>query len=145
MRLHASCVAFPTGGLLITGPSGSGKSGAVLGLLTHGLARLVSDDHTLLSNRAGRLYAMAPLEGRGCLEVRQVGILRYPALNEAPVRAVVELTEDELERLPGVALTRSYLGCALPCLRLPARDPQLVLKVCAAYEIAVGVREHLPV
>ena len=64
--LHASAVLVGPRAVLIRGPSGSGKSALVLGLLEaadSGLlpfARLVADDRVILSAHHGRLLVQAP-------------------------------------------------------------------------------------
>ena len=50
MILHATCVAVDGRGLLILGPSGSGKSALALQLIALG-AQLVADDRTRVSRR----------------------------------------------------------------------------------------------
>ena len=55
--------------MLITGPSGPGKSDLALRLLDRGFA-LVSDDQTLIRKSAPRLTASAPPTIRGKLENR---------------------------------------------------------------------------
>lgn len=117
--LHASAVAVAEGGgmprgLLILGPSGSGKSGLALRLLALG-ARLVADDRTLIALRCGRLIARAPAATRGLIEARGVGLLRAPALDEAALALVVDLGQTETARLPPPRHWRA-LGCALPLL-----------------------------
>ena len=59
LTLHATCVAVEGRGVLITGPSGSGKSSLALALMAHG-ARLVADDRVTLSLREGTLWATCP-------------------------------------------------------------------------------------
>ena len=61
--LHASCVAVKGRALLITGPSGTGKSALALQMMALG-ADLVADDQTLLQPRAGKLIATAPPAAR---------------------------------------------------------------------------------
>src|ERR1051326_6191249 len=57
--VHASCVAVDGIGVLIRGPSGSGKSDLALRLIAGG-ADLVCDCYCELSVVAGRLIARAP-------------------------------------------------------------------------------------
>lgn len=95
---HGGCVAAaaPGGalrGVLIRGAPGAGKSAFALRLLALG-ARLVADDCVRLEPRGGALIASAPEALRGVIEARGVGLLRLPALAEAPVALVVDLVAD---------------------------------------------------
>lgn len=97
--VHASCVAFEGKGLLLIGPSGSGKSALALHLMSLG-ASLVSDDQTLIEAVDGRLVARAPDTIRGLVEARFLGLLSVPSIAQATVMAVVDLARTETERLP---------------------------------------------
>lgn len=97
--LHATCVAVEQRGVLILGPSGSGKSGLALQLMTSG-AMLVSDDRTDLILRDGKLIARSPPNLRGMIEARGMGILHAPFQDEATVTLVVDLSARETDRLP---------------------------------------------
>src|SRR3954464_14823369 len=96
--VHASTVATDGRAVVISGPSGSGKSDLALRLLDRGFA-LVSDDQTFLRVRDGRLIASAPPTIRGKLEVRGLGIVEVESIADVPVALVVELTSD-MQRLP---------------------------------------------
>ena len=54
--LHATTVALAGQGVLILGPSGSGKSGLALQLMAMG-AELVADDRTIVTARGSTLHA----------------------------------------------------------------------------------------
>lgn len=97
--LHASCVAVEGRGLLILGPSGSGKSALALQLMALG-ARLVADDRCHIVSRNGRLFASAPPALSGLIEARGIGLLRAQTLDEAPLVLAVDLGRTETERLP---------------------------------------------
>lgn len=113
--LHASAVAFAGRGVLILGPSGSGKSSLALDLIGLG-ATLVADDAVRLARGpGGRLLARAPERVRGLIEARGVGLLRAAALDEAPVELVVDLARVETHRLPPERTT-TWLGVTLPLL-----------------------------
>ena len=73
--LHASCVAISGRGVLIIGPSGSGKSALALQLMAFG-ASLVADDQTELTVQGGTLIARCPPTMSGLIEARGLGILR---------------------------------------------------------------------
>lgn len=86
----ATCVAIGTRAMLIEGPPGSGKSSLALALIDRG-AVLVGDDGVTLTARGGRIYASPPPNIAGLLEVRNLGLLEFPALADVPVALVVRL------------------------------------------------------
>ena len=95
MQIHASCAAREGQGVLLLGPSGSGKSDLLLRLLDHGFA-LVADDRVDLSDG----MASAPPALAGLLEVRGLGVVRLPHLACVPVALAVELGAGERLPLP---------------------------------------------
>jgi serine kinase of HPr protein (carbohydrate metabolism regulator) len=100
LRVHGTSVAIGGDGILLRGPSGSGKSDLALRLIDAG-ARLVSDDQTELSRAGDAVIMRAPQTIAGRIEVRGVGILRVPTAVQAPLRLVVDLVApDRVERLP---------------------------------------------
>jgi HPr kinase/phosphorylase len=126
--VHASTVAFgPEGGILIEGPSGSGKSWLAMMLIDQG-ADLVSDDRTVLMADGGAVFARAPRPIAGLIEVRGLGLVRLAARRLARVRLVVDLaaaTETaSLPRLPPPSDCRR-LGCAVD--RIAALRPSVAL------------------
>ena len=117
IRVHATSVALDGGGVLLRGPSGSGKSDLALRLIDHG-ARLVADDQTELERVGGVLEMRAPATIAGRIEVRGLGIIRVPAVATAPLRLVVDLVAPEsIERLPEPQFC-TLLGVSLPLLLL---------------------------
>lgn len=87
--IHASCVSIDDHAVLITGPSGSGKSDLSLRLLDRGFA-LVSDDQTILKRVGTHVVAAAPTTIRGKLEIRGLGILNVDVVDDIPVALAVE-------------------------------------------------------
>ena len=117
MRVHATSVALGGDGILLRGPSGSGKSDLALRLIDAG-ARLVADDQTELERIGAVLEMRAPATIAGRLEVRGLGIMRVPSVAVAPLRLVVDLVAPEaVERLPEPEFC-TLLGVSLPLLRL---------------------------
>ncbi|MEO3435564.1 HPr kinase/phosphatase C-terminal domain-containing protein [Inquilinus sp. CAU 1745] len=101
--IHATCVALGGVGILLRGPSGSGKSDLALRLIDQG-ARLVADDRVVLREDGGELRAEAPPRLRGLLEVRGVGPITVPSVLSVAVRLIVDLAPSgEVERLPDAA------------------------------------------
>lgn len=138
--VHATLVAIDGVGVLLRGRSGSGKSDLALRLLDRG-ARLVADDRVVITVGAGEVIGRAPAAIAGLLEVRGVGVMRVPAMAEAPIALVVELDRDAVERLPEPSRCTD-LGVPLPVLRLApfhASTPaKLRLAVTAYRGQAVG-------
>lgn len=114
-RRHATCIALNGKGILITGPSGSGKSDLALRLIERGAA-LVADDQVELSAEKGELIARAPTAIKGLIEARYVGPLKAPCAAQAPLALILE--PGTPERLPELQ-AREMMGVSLPLLILP--------------------------
>jgi serine kinase of HPr protein (carbohydrate metabolism regulator) len=132
MLLHATSIAIDDCGVVLTGPSGIGKSDLALRLIDVGAA-LIADDQTQLTKTTVGLAASPPPALTGLLEIRHIGIVRLPYLQTAIVHLCVELTPDdcELERLPE-SQTILWLDHAVRQLRLPASAASTPAKIRAA-------------
>jgi len=118
-RVHGTSVSIGGEGILLRGPSGSGKSDLALRLIDAG-ALLVADDQTELTRGDALLEMSAPAALAGLLEVRGLGIVRVPHVTCAPLRLVVDLAPDAtIERMPEPRLC-TIAGVSLP---LVALDP----------------------
>ena len=137
--VHASSVAKDGRAVLITGPSGSGKSDLSLRLLDHGFV-LVSDDQTLVRRDGGRLLASAPSQIAGKLEVRGIGIVEVKSVGDVPVSLLVELRSD-IERLPDDSQSRSILGIEVPVVSVDAMTASAASKVAVALDW-LGLRQE---
>jgi HPr kinase/phosphorylase len=119
--IHASAVLFGRRGILIRGPSGSGKSRLALSLLRSagaGLGRLVGDDRIHLEAVHGRLLMRPATALAGLIEIRGLGIVRMPHEAMAVAHLVVDLEAADAARLPEPAAMRAdVLGVRLA--RLP--------------------------
>lgn len=87
---QATCIAIKRRGVLIEGAPGSGKSSLALTLMDRG-ARLVGDDGVLLRPVRGVLFAHPHPRTRGLIEVRNLGLVPTPCVEEAPVALVIQL------------------------------------------------------
>jgi len=128
--IHASTVAIDGRAVLITGPSGSGKSDLALRLLDRGFT-LVSDDQTLVRRDGATLVATAPEQIAGKLEIRGIGIVEVETAANVPVALLVELTSD-IRRLPDDSRERPVLGLPLPVVSIDAMTASAASKVALA-------------
>jgi HPr kinase/phosphorylase len=128
-------------GILLRGPSGTGKSDTALRLLRDG-HQLVADDAVDVAVCAGQLTGRAPRQGRGMLCLRGPGVIDVdrhfgPEAVAASTRIdrVIELTP---ERRPADshgdwALIR-ISGVPIPSLRLAPERPLAALVALIASE-----------
>jgi serine kinase of HPr protein (carbohydrate metabolism regulator) len=130
--VHASTVASEGRAVLISGPSGSGKSDLALRLLDRGFT-LVSDDQTIVRREGDKLIASAPPNIAGKLEIRGVGIVDMEAVSDVPVALYVELTS-EIMRLPDDRRERPVLGVNLPLVSIDALTASAASKVALALD-----------
>ena len=130
--IHASTVSLDGRAVLITGPSGSGKSDLALRLLDRGFA-LVSDDQTLVRREGDRLIASAPPNIAGKLEIRGLGIVEMEHVGDVPVALLVELTSD-FARMPDDSRERPVLGVAVPLVSIDALAASAPSKVAVALD-----------
>ena len=135
--VHASTVAVEGRGVLITGPSGSGKSDLALRLLDRGYS-LVSDDQTIVKRDGEQLIASAPPNIAGKLEIRGIGIVEMETVSDVPVALLVELTS-EIRRLPDDSRERPVLGVPIPLVSVDAMAPSAASKVALALD-RLGLR-----
>jgi HPr kinase/phosphorylase len=133
-RLHGSCVARDGAGVLLLGPSGTGKSDLALRLLGRGFA-LVADDQVDVIDG----FARSPSALSGLLEVRGLGIVQLPYLSVVKLSIVVVLSEQN-ERLPR---PERHAELDLPLVRLHAFDGSAPDRVALALDCALGrVAQH---
>lgn len=99
VTLHATSVAVSGRGLLILGPSGSGKSALALQMLALG-ATLIADDRTILERNGDKVMLSCPPALSGMIEARGLGLLRAPAHPPCPLVLVADLAVTETARFP---------------------------------------------
>ena len=159
-NIYASCVVLADAGarfcapreagVLLFGPSGSGKSDLALRLIQDG-ALLVSDDRTDLFTLDGTLMAMAPPALAGLLEIRGLGILKFPFEKSARVAIAVMLEQGSaIGRMPDRERYRPPPGldiCAEVCpplLHLDPHETSAPAKIVAAVAAYEGARVVSP-
>jgi len=99
LLLHGTAVAIGNGGLLILGPSGSGKSHLALEMIALG-ASLVSDDRVWLSKTGEALQLEAPEQIKGYIEASGLGLLASEPKTPVPLKYCLDLSVENKMRLP---------------------------------------------
>ena len=142
--IHATSVAIGGHGVLIMGPSGSGKSDLALRLIDRG-ARLISDDYTSVSSGDGGLLLSAPANIAERMEIRHLGIIDMRKIGPdlmAPAGAVlarlaVQL-EDRPERMPQPDAMMTLAGHKLPLVLIAGLEASAPIKVEWALRLLLG-------
>ncbi len=127
-RVHSSSVVLDDNGVLIMGDSGSGKSDLALRLIDNG-ATLISDDVSICKKKLNDIYLYCPTETKGLLEVRDVGIITVPFVEEIKLKLVVKLTISETKRLPDKNNFFKILGIKYPLLKIDGRNSSAAVKI----------------
>jgi hypothetical protein len=81
----------------------------------------VADDRTILFTRRGRLYGKSPDSIRGLLEIRGLGIVKFPCRADVKIALVVKLGREEA-RLPVHHRFQAPRG-----LSVPTSPPEILL------------------
>ena len=97
--VHASCVDVNGSGVLIVGRSGSGKSSLAINLIALG-SKLVADDQCELVRKNNSFRISKPASLPKSIEIRGVGLVSVPMVNETSLDWVVNMDEVEKERMP---------------------------------------------
>ena len=129
--VHATCLSLLVGpawrGVLILGPSGSGKSDLALRAMQAGCA-LIADDYTCLWSSGGSLYAGVPETIAGKMEIRGLGITDAAPRRLTRITLAVLAQSDPVERLPETEVT-PILGHDIATIRLNPREASSVPKL----------------
>jgi HPr kinase/phosphorylase len=136
MQVHGSCAARDGAGVLLMGPSGSGKSDLMLRLLSRGFD-LVADDRVDIVDGV----ASAPAALAGMLEVRGLGLMNLPHKQSAALALVVALGPQRAARLP---LPVRHAALDLPQVEIDATAASAPERVSMALDCALGrVTQHV--
>ena len=141
--LHGCMVDVRGVGVLITGPSGIGKSEVSLGLVERG-ASLVADDMVTIRHISGHLIASSPKLSSGFIEIRGIGIINVTNLfglrafrRSKRIDLMIKLTGGEMTETERLGLERkktNVLGVQVECITLPVapgRDMTRLVEVAA--------------
>lgn len=124
-NIHGTALLLGTAGVLLRGPSGSGKSILALCLIDHWQGRglpgfLVADDRVDLVRAGESLGMRPPATLAGLIELRGRGIVKRPFRAPVPLHLVIDLVP-ALVRMPEEdELVTDILGVRLARAPVPA-------------------------
>ncbi|GLQ35035.1 hypothetical protein GCM10007939_13180 [Amylibacter marinus] len=98
-HMHASGICFGNFGVLISGASGQGKSHLALACMGVG-AGLICDDMVEIDSHGTDIMISPPQTAIAKIEVRGVGLIDARLSGPRPLQLVVDLDQEEPERLP---------------------------------------------
>jgi HPr kinase/phosphorylase len=133
--VHATALAIGGQGILLTGPSGSGKSDLALRMIDRG-GVLISDDIVIVSKTSEGLSVGVAPNIAGKIEVRGVGICTVQYLASAPLQLVAALSSD-IERMPGDRQMSSIMGVEVPSIQLAPFEASATIKLELAFRRVV--------
>ncbi len=141
--VHGCMVDVRGVGVLITGPSGIGKSEVSLGLVERG-ASLIADDMVHIRNISGDLIASAPKLSSGYIEIRGIGIINVTDLyglrayrRQKRIHLNINLIGEDVTEIERTGLERktmSVMGVDIERITLPVapgRDMTRLVEVAA--------------
>jgi HPr kinase/phosphorylase len=137
VNLHAVAIVLGATGVLLRGPSGSGKSALALALIDRFQARgdfaaLVGDDRVLVEACAGRLIARPHPTIAGMIEARGLGLVSIAYEKACQLHAIIDIGAPGAPpaRLPEEAEKHTALaGVALPRICVAGCDDVSVAKI----------------
>lgn len=128
ITIHATTVSVDGAGVVLRGPSGSGKSDLAIRLIHDG-AQIIADDQTILYAEHGRLMAQSPPEIAGKMEIRGVGIIKMGPPAVAPVAIVIDMVEiHDVPRIPDFEPIE-LVGHSVPRIHLSPMEMSAAAKV----------------
>ncbi|WP_306429072.1 MULTISPECIES: HPr(Ser) kinase/phosphatase [unclassified Mycoplasma] len=132
VQVHGCLMMIGGTGVLIVGPSGSGKSEAALELIQKGHI-FISDDAVLIKDLGNRFVGLSPKITKDFLEIRGVGLIdiKYTygvraVASQTPIHLVVELVKKEeqnkLDRLGLDFLKYPIMGRSIKKIQIPTKE-----------------------
>ena len=136
---HGCAIVLSAHGVVVVGPSGSGKSRLCQSLIelwnrNQKFARWVADDRVIFNLVSNQIEARSPEPIQGMVERRFAGIEKVTFQRRAIVDLVVELVAPhELDRLPDSPVHAPLPdGPKLPLIRVPFSNHNLAIELIAA-------------
>ena len=125
---HGTAVLYRGFGILIRGPSGSGKSDLALRLIDDG-ADLIADDQVIIKSVGEILQLSSPDKISGLIEIRGVGVVRIKYVSGVPLGLILDINpRKKLKRMP--IIKKELIGSiSIPVISIDAFESSAVAKI----------------
>lgn len=125
--IHASAVAIDNMGIMIIGPSGSGKSDLALRLIDRGACLIADDQIDLMGPLDNPIISHCP-HHINALEICGVGIIEMPCINNIPLKLAIAITH-EYERTPTPLPIINYGPYSMVTLKINPSEISAPIKI----------------
>ncbi len=126
-QFHSTSVVLDDSGIMIIGEPGIGKSDLALRLIDSG-ATLIADDITICRKIGEFIFLFSREETRGLLEVRDLGIINVPYVENIKLVMIVNLLKINKQRIPTNNL-KTIMGKKFPRLSIVGSHASSIVKV----------------
>lgn len=126
-RIHATAVSIDNMGVIIIGPSGSGKSDLALRLIDRG-AHLIADDQIILTGPVNDPIISHCEHHKNAIEIRGIGIITMPTLNNIRLKLAISLSA-EYERSPAPLPIINYGQYKIATLKINPTEISAPIKI----------------
>ena len=124
---HATAVAIDDIGVIITGPSGSGKSDLALRLIDRG-AILIADDKINISGSSDNPILSQCEHHINAIEVSGIDIIKTSTINNIPLKLHIKLS-NEYERHPAPLPIIKFGIYTVPSLKINPQEASAPIKI----------------
>ena len=127
-QFYATAVTYCGFGVLIRGPSGSGKSDLALRLIDDG-AGLIADDQVVIKSVGRKLFLSPPDSLPGLIEVRGIGVIKIAYVRDIRLCLIIELDpSNEIQRIPTIE-EELIKNIPVPVISMDAFESSVLAKI----------------
>ena len=127
-NIHATAVSYGGSGVLIRGPSGSGKSDLAIRLIDDG-ATLIADDYVKIDVVGDKILLSPPKNITGLIEVRGIGLITIDSVRDIPLCFIVDLKPPNVIARTPESRAEIIKGISIPITEIYGLESSAVSKI----------------